>query len=205
VPSGLNALGLIGDEIAWCALDMVDSSTYTFTCGFSGLVIGISLFITNFLTLFHFAKIKLNNKKLNDFEAIYLKIKQDIQFAIAPNFVKLSLDADNCVDLAIEIWRIDQKIAKFLPNLSDNQQKGLLISIQRLKRHLDKQDIEVIDHTNQKFNDGLNLDILSIETDPLVVESIVKETVEPTIMHKGRVIRKAKIILLTRTDGKDHE
>ena len=56
---------------------------------------------------------------------------------------------------------------------------------------------ELLDYTNQKFNDGLNLDILSVEKDPSLPAPIVKETIEPTILVKGQVVRKAKIILLT--------
>ncbi len=61
----------------------------------------------------------------------------------------------------------------------------------------EKYDIEIRDYTNQKFNEGLNLDILSVEKDPAIAEPMVKETVEPTILCKGQVVKKAKIILLS--------
>jgi molecular chaperone GrpE (heat shock protein) len=63
---------------------------------------------------------------------------------------------------------------------------------------LEKYDIEIVDYTNQKFNDGLNLDVLSVEKEPTISESIVKETVEPTVMYRGQVIKKAKIIVLSK-------
>ena len=49
----------------------------------------------------------------------------------------------------------------------------------------------------QKYNEGLNLDVLNVEKDASVTVPTVKETVEPTVLHKGQVVKKAKIILLS--------
>jgi molecular chaperone GrpE (heat shock protein) len=128
---------------------------------------------------------------------LYSKIKNDINFAVAPNSINLAPSTDDFIQFAIEIWRIEQRISKLTETLPENQRKGLENSAQKFKRYLEKYDIEIVDYTNQKFNDGLNLDVLSVEKDPSVPESIVKETVEPTIMYRGQVIKKAKIIVLS--------
>ena len=88
-----------------------------------------------------------------------------------------------------------KKIQNILP---ENQKRGVENSTKKLKRYFEKYDIEIIDYTNQKFNDGLNLDVLSVEKKPNVTESIIKETIEPTIMYRGQVVRKAKIIVLAK-------
>lgn len=124
-------------------------------------------------------------------------LREDIKFAVTPKFMELSLGVNELVDLAVEVWRIEQRIAKSAPGLPETQLKGLENSVQKLKRYLEKYDIEIVDYKNQKYNEGLNLDILSIEKDPSLQHSIVKETVEPTIMCKGQVVRKAKIILIS--------
>jgi molecular chaperone GrpE (heat shock protein) len=131
------------------------------------------------------------------FEELYRKISEDIKYAVAPKHIELSLGVNDLVDLAVEIWRMDQRLAKSMSTLPENQQKGLQISIEKLKRYVGKYDIEILDYTNQKFNDGLNLDILSVEKDSTLPAPVVKETIEPTILVKGQVVRKAKIILLT--------
>ena len=59
------------------------------------------------------------------------------------------------------------------------------------------EEAEIVDYKNQKYNDGLNLDIVGVEKDPSITESIIKEIKEPTIMLKGQVVHKAKIILLS--------
>ena len=123
--------------------------------------------------------------------------REEIRFSIQPKMVEMSLSVEALVELAIEVWRIEQRLAKAAPGLPDVQRKGLESSVQKLKRYLEKYEIEIRDYTNQKFNDGLNLDVLSVEKDPAIVEPIVKETVEPTIMCKGQIVKKAKIILLS--------
>lgn len=131
------------------------------------------------------------------FEQLYRKISEDIKYAVSPKFVELSLGVNDLVDLAVEVWRMEQRIIKSASSLPENQLKGLENSIQKLRRYLEKYDIEIVDYKDTKYNEGLNLDILSVEKDPTLSEPRVKETVEPTIMCKGQVVRKAKIILLS--------
>jgi len=124
-------------------------------------------------------------------------LREQIRESVESKFIEVSPNAKEMTELAVEIWRIEQRISKSASSLAENQIKGLENSIQKLKRYLEKYDFEIIDYKNQKFNEGLNLEILSVEKDPELLEPIVKETVEPTIMCKGQVVRKAKIILLT--------
>jgi len=131
------------------------------------------------------------------FEVLFLKIREEIKSSVAPNFMSMSVEASEITNLAIEIWRIEQRIAKSASSLPENERIGLESSIQKLKRYLEKYDIEIVDYKNQKYNDGLNLDIVGVEKDPSITESIIKEIKEPTIMLKGQVVRKAKIILLS--------
>jgi molecular chaperone GrpE (heat shock protein) len=136
-------------------------------------------------------------KAHESFDDLYTKLKEEIRYAVAPKFMELSLGVNELVDLAVEVWRMEQRIGKSAACLPENQLKGLENSIQKLKRYLEKYDIEIIDYKNQKFNEGLNLDILSVEKDPNATTPTVKETVEPTILVKGQVVKKAKIILLS--------
>ncbi len=137
----------------------------------------------------------------NKFKSLILKsqkeIEEGIKFSVAPKFIELSLGVNDLVDLAVEIWRMDQRILESSSSLTENHSKGLNNSIERLKRYIEKYDIEIVDYTNQKFNDGWNLEILSVEKDPSIPHPIVKKTIEPTIICKGQVARRAKIILLT--------
>lgn len=166
---------------------------------FSSLLINVLLVITTALLLvlfLVFIKRKYKNN-INPFDQLHLKIREDIKFAITPKFIELSMGVNELVDLATEVWRIEQRLRKVTDILPENQKKGLENSVSKLKRFISNYDIEIVDYTNQKFNDGLNLDVLSVEKDSAVVTPTVKETVEPTILVKGQVVKKAKIILVS--------
>jgi molecular chaperone GrpE (heat shock protein) len=162
---------------------------------FFAVLILIVIFVVFLFTCAKRSRHEDISSKLAEF---YSKIKNDINFAVAPNLINLSPSTDDFIQFAIEIWRIEQRVAKLTETLPENQQKGLENSIQKFRRYLGKYDIEIVDYTNQKFNDGLNLDVLSVEKELTVSESIIKETVEPTIMYRGQVIKKAKIIVLSK-------
>ncbi len=134
---------------------------------------------------------------MNPFDELYRKLSEEIKYAVAPKSINLSVGVNELVELATEVWRIEQRLAKVSDSLPEAQKKGLENSVHKLKRYVSNYDIEIIDYTNQKFNDGLNLDVLSVEKDPTVGVPTVKETVEPTILVKGQVVKKAKIILLS--------
>lgn len=124
-------------------------------------------------------------------------IREELRFSIQPKTIQLSQGVSELVDLAVEVWRMGNRISKAGPDLPEVQKKGLETSIQKLTAYLDRYEIEVVDYTGKKYNDGLNLDVLSVEKDPSIEVSFVKETVEPTIICKGQVVRKAKIILVS--------
>lgn len=123
---------------------------------------------------------------------LQVQIQNDIKMFVAPNFINLSPSTDDLVKFAIEIWRLDQRIEKTTNSISENQRKSIENPVEKMKKYLEKYDISIVDYTGKKFNDGLNLDVLSGKIDN---ESIIQQTVEPTIMHRGQVVKKAKIIL----------
>lgn len=168
---------------------------YSYILNNSLLLITMTLFLFLVLSMVFIMCKKKNST--DKYEELYKKISEDIKYAVSPKFVELSLGVNDLVDLAVEVWRMEQRIAKSASGLPENQLKGLENSIQKLRRYIEKYDIEIVDYKNTKYNDGLNLDVLSVEKDPTLTEPRVKEVVEPTIMCKGQVVRKAKIILLT--------
>ena len=160
------------------------------------LILGLLLLIALSIILLAWGFLLIRRKDGHDLsqklEKLHTKVQNDIKAFVAPNFISLAPNTDDFIQFAIEIWRLDQKITKTADSLPENQAKSLGNSVDKMKRYLEKYDIAIVDYTGQKFNDGLNLDVLSGKVDN---ESIIQETVEPTIMYRGQVIRKAKIIL----------
>lgn len=125
------------------------------------------------------------------------ELQEEFRFSLQPKTLQVNPGMSDLIDLALEIWRIGDRIQKVAPELQEVQRKAIESSVAKLNRYLDRYDMEIIDYTGQKYNEGLSLDILSVEKDSSVLIPIVKETVEPTILCKGQVVKKAKIILLT--------
>lgn len=128
----------------------------------------------------------------------YRLLSKRIHDSVQTKFLELAPSTSSLVELAIEIWRIEKRLAKAESSLNEDQNKAFGNSIAKLHRYLDKNDITVADYTDQKYNEGLNLDILSIEKDSSITESIIKETHEPAVMHKGQLIKKAKVVVLEK-------
>ena len=142
---------------------------------------------------------KTKQKNFSDqLDEVYFKIRKDIQTATSPHFIEYSPDLNDLIELTIEVWRLDKKTKLLGKSLSEEEYTKLHNSVKRLKRFLTKRDFEIIDYTEKKHNDGLNYDVLSVEKDPSIQDPIVKETVEPSILYKGRIVSKAKVILLKK-------
>lgn len=161
------------------------------------VVVALAAFIGCSVIPYIFFRKKRNQKTIDSLDSLYSNIKRDIKHSIAPSFITFTPEINDLIELAIEVWRIEHRINRALTILEEDKQCGLKNSIKRLKKYLEKCDVETRDYTNQKFNDGLNLNILSIVKDSAQNHPIVKETIEPTIMFKGQVVHKAKIILLS--------
>lgn len=132
-------------------------------------------------------------------------IRKEIMYSVAPKFLELSVEVNDLVELAIDYWRLEHRLGKMFASMEKNQKENLESSLQRIKRYLDKNDVEIIDHTNQKYDEGQNLEILAVEHDPKAKENTIKETKEPTVLLKGQVIHIGKIIVTSREKSEVEE
>jgi hypothetical protein len=123
---------------------------------------------------------------------------KNIRESVQSRFLEISPSTQSLIELAVEVWRIETRLAKATESLSGDQNKAFENSTAKLRRFLDKNDITFTDYTDQKYNEGMNLDILSIEKDPSISESVIKETHEPAVLHKGQVVKKAKVVVLEK-------
>jgi len=143
---------------------------------------------------------------LNNISKILVEVaetRKDIESSVTPKFLEVSPQVKDLIELSIEIWRLESRLNKILPTLQENQKETITNSVQKIKRYLEKNDIGLEDYTNHKFNEGRNLDILAVEKDSKIVEPIIKETKEPTVLFKGQVVRKGKVIILEGENKKE--
>lgn len=144
-------------------------------------------------------------KELADINEQLADIRKEIIFAVAPKFLEVSTEVDDLVELAIDYWRLEHRMGKAIATLEKSSKENIESSLERIKRYLDKNDIEIIDHTNQKYDEGQNLEILAVEHDPKAREDTIKETKEPTVLLKGQVIHIGKIIVVSKKEQEDEE
>ena len=128
----------------------------------------------------------------------FLLLHKHINDSVQSKFIEITPSAQSMVEAAIEIWRLEKRVVKVSGDLSEDQNKAFENSMTKLKRFLEKNDITVTDYTDQKYNEGLNLDVLNIEKDSNVKESTIKETHEPAVFHKGQLIKKAKVVVIEK-------
>lgn len=156
-------------------------------------------------------KSKIESKKLNGGNSNQIKKNKSQMHLLSNNQKKslrvktqeiseVSIDKKDLINLGIDIWRMKQRINKIIQNIPENSQDLLRNSLQKITRYLEKNDIEIIDYTNQKFNEGRNVDVLAVEKSSNILESIIKETKEPTILYKNQVVNKGKVIVLEKNN-----
>lgn len=130
---------------------------------------------------------------------LFFKItNKNIRDSVQSKFLELTPSSQSLVELAVEVWRLEKRLQKSSESLSEDQNKAFDNSMAKLQRYLEKNDISLTDYTDKKYNEGMNLDILSIEKDPDIPHSIIKETHEPAVLHKGQLIKKAKVVVLEK-------
>jgi len=132
--------------------------------------------------------------------------QKGVEYEKTEKIISESITTKDLMNLGIDVWRMEQRLNKIMQTIPETSQNLLKNSVQKIKRYLDKNDIEIVDYTNQKFNEGRNLDILAVEKSSNILESIIKETKEPTILYKNQVVNKGKVIILEKnSESTTHE
>jgi hypothetical protein len=123
-------------------------------------------------------------------------VKDEIRSSVQPHFIEYSAETKDLADMAVDVWKLEKRLGTIKQNLPVDQVKSFENSIARLKRVLAKCEIEILDYTGKKYNEGLNVDILSIEKDQALAFPHIREMIEPAILCKGTIIKKGKVIVV---------
>ena len=132
-------------------------------------------------------------KKINYTEN---SLRSEIKASVQSKFIDIAPAAKNLIEFAVEVWRIEVKMKKIKNKLSENQKQSLNNSVQKIKRNIDQYDLEIRDYTGTKYNSGITgIEVVSVEKDKTSHEDMVKETLEPAVLLKGQIVKKAKVII----------
>ena len=106
---------------------------------------------------------------------------------------KFILSMDLISSLAIELWRLEKRI----DNAKNNIDNSIADQFQRIKDILGKQEIEICEHTDSDYDDGMSVKVLHVEEINNLPPGKMKiiETVKPSIYYKGQVISHGEVIV----------
>lgn len=126
-------------------------------------------------------------------------VMREINGSVQSKFINFSPSANDLIEIAIDIWRMKQRLIKISESLPENSRKSLDNSIHRLFRYLEKNDLELLDYIGQPYSDTLSsVDVVSTEKDKNIKIDTIIEMVEPGILIKGKLIKKAQVIVGTK-------
>ena len=133
------------------------------------------------------------------------KQMMEIKSLLYDKHVHFDPKIDKLVDLAIDHWRLKKHIEKVKPQLSPEDTKRIDNSLRRVESYLHENDIEVSDYTNRSANDGINVDVVSVEQDPSLKKPIIKETIIPAVSYKGSLRKKSQVVILYNAQSKEQQ
>lgn len=135
-----------------------------------------------------------------------------------------SVDVDMLKDIVFRIWRVNNRSESYKSNNNLKRVESLVKNnddfddaeskyiIKNLKDSLkpvkfagkqtksilktfEENGFEIKDHTNSKYHDGMALKVLLFETDEKLEESVITETIKPSIYYNGELILNGEVVV----------
>lgn len=94
-------------------------------------------------------------------------------------------------ELATAVWRL----GKWLNSIETDRKMAAKSSLRVLKRYLEEKEIEIIDLTGSKFDEGLAVSVVNNEAEEDATDLVILETVKPIILCSGAVIQYGQVII----------
>ena len=114
---------------------------------------------------------------------------------VYPEVAITTPEQEDMISLAINVWRIEKGLKNLRDLDNDADSKRIESSVNALKRFLNNNNIEIIDHTGEKYNNGRNLEVYDSKEDSSIEDPIVIKTIKPSIISNGNVIKKGQVII----------
>ena len=130
-----------------------------------------------------------------ELNSVYQKIRREIRLVVFPEVAISTPSQKEMIDLAVNVWRIEKGLSNLEKNNEDADTKRIENSVEKIKEILKDNNIVIIDHTGEKYNDGRNLEVYDVEKDSSIENPMVVKTIEPSIMSDGCVIQKGKVVI----------
>ena len=110
--------------------------------------------------------------------------------------------AAGCSDLVgqlgVELWRLERRIQR-VPEECAAALAGVRDGVVRLKELLEDHGVEIRPHDGDLYTDGSLVQVVFVQ--PGGEPSRVVETVEPSVLWQGRMVRHGKVVVGPATSG----
>jgi|SaaInlStandDraft_4_1057021.scaffolds.fasta_scaffold11974_2 hypothetical protein len=122
----------------------------------------------------------------------------NIKNSIEPKFLEIAIspDSNKIILLAIDIWRLEERITN-ISDIDNSNKEKINNSINRVKKYVGENKITIKWYNWDKYSNEINVYDLKW-TEPTTKEeenNIIKDTIEPAVFIDWKIIKKAKIII----------
>ena len=125
---------------------------------------------------------------------LYKKWQKNIKISVTPHFLNISPTVQQFKDLIIALFMLKKHINRIALELNlDTKFRPINSAISKIEGILKAFGFEIVDYTNQKYNDGMNIDVINTVKSN-IKHPTIKETIEPSIIYNGELLSKAKVI-----------
>ena len=125
---------------------------------------------------------------------------------IAQKYIPFDPSTDKLVSLATDVWRLNKIVQKLEDSLDDNDKRRIKNSLNRISTYLSSSNIDIEDFAGRKYNDGMNIEILSTEYSDDVDYPMISQVNRPQVSYTGIIHQKAQVIIsrppLLQSSGK---
>lgn len=117
-------------------------------------------------------------------------------------FSALHTDTKLWDELGTRLWRAERQVHRLHQSEASENSERLLRRFEEIIETLHDHDIEILDHTGERYDTGLALKVLQYEPQGGITEEVVLETVKPSVRVKG-VLLPGEVIVASPRQSND--
>jgi hypothetical protein len=106
---------------------------------------------------------------------------------------EIAVSMEQVSGITVECWRL----RRILETTTINERSPLRHVVRRLAESLEGMGFQTLDFEGRIYDPGMVLDVIEVRADSTVPtgQTVVHETVEPTVMWRGQVVRPGQVVV----------
>ena len=122
----------------------------------------------------------MSNRETNDTELMHI-----------PN------NTEEVIKISVAIWKLERKVLSMKNNeqIDQDVHEKISNSINYIQGQLNQLKLELSSREGQKYNEGMNIDVIAREGNSEDGDEYIKETIEPQVSINGKLVKKERVIV----------